>query len=94
MKYWILIILLVIPSLSWSEDKGMSSSIKEVKKQHEARLLELPGVVSVGIGLNKNGQSVIIIGLDGPNAETEAQLPSMLEGYPVEVRIVGTVKAQ
>jgi len=56
--------------------------------------LELPGVVSVGIGLNKNGQSVIIIGLDGPNAETEAQLPSMLEGYPVEARIVGTVKAQ
>ena len=94
MKYWILIILLVVPSLSWSEDKGMPSSIKEVKKQHEARLLELPGVVSVGIGLNKNGQSVIIIGLDGRNAETEAQLPSMLEGYPVEVRIVGTVKAQ
>ena len=94
MKYWILIILLVIPSLSWSEDKGMPSSIKEVKKQHEARLLELPGVVSLGIGLNKDGQSVIVIGLDGPNAETEAQLPSRLEDYPVEVRIVGTMKAQ
>ena len=72
----------------------MPSSIKEAKKQHEARLLELPGVVSVGIGLTKNGQSAIIIGLEGPNAQTEAQLPSMLEGYPVEVRIVGTVKAQ
>ena len=72
----------------------MPSSIKEAKRQHEARLLKLPGVVSVGIGLTKNGQSAIIIGLEGPNAETEAQLPSMIEGYPVEVRIVGTVKAQ
>ena len=72
----------------------MTSSIKDVKKRHEARLLELPGVVSVGIGLNRNGQSAIIIGLDGPNAESEGQLPSMLEGYPVEVRIVGTLRAQ
>ena len=72
----------------------MPSSIKEVKNKHKARLLALPGVVSVGIGLNKNGQSMIIIGLDGPNAETETQLPAMLEGHPVEVRIVGTVKAQ
>jgi hypothetical protein len=72
----------------------MTSSIKDVKKRHEARLLKLPGVVSVGIGLNRNGQSAIIIGLDGPNEEREGQLPSMLEGYPVEVRIVGTLKAQ
>lgn len=72
----------------------MTSSIKDVKKRHEARLLERPGVVSVGVGLNRNGQSVIIIGLDGPNAESEGQLPSMLEGHPVEVRIVGTLKAQ
>jgi hypothetical protein len=72
----------------------MTSSIKDVKKRHEARLLELPSVVSVGIGLNRNGQSAIIIGLDGPNAENEGQLPSMLEGYPVEVQIVGTLKAQ
>ena len=72
----------------------MPSSIKETKKQHEARLLKLPGVVSVGIGLTNSGQSAIIIGLREPNTETEAQLPSMLEGYPVEVRIVGTVKKQ
>jgi hypothetical protein len=72
----------------------MTSSIKDVKKRHEARLLELPGVVSVGIGLNRNGQSAIIIGLDRSIAERESQLPSMLEGYPVEIRIVGTLKAQ
>ena len=72
----------------------MSSSIKDVKKRHQARLLELPSVVSVGIGINKDGQPVIVIGLDAPNEESERQLPSMLEGYPVEIRIVGTLKAQ
>lgn len=72
----------------------MLSSIKDVKKRHKARLLKIPSVVSVGIGLNKDGQSVIVIGLDGPNAKSERQLPSMLEGYPVEIRIVGTLKPQ
>ncbi|MEJ2704070.1 MAG: hypothetical protein P8Z79_16670 [Sedimentisphaerales bacterium] len=72
----------------------MSSSIKGVKKRHQARLLALPGVVSVGIGLNKDGQSAIVLGLDSPNAESQSQLPSTLEGYPVEVRIVGTLRAQ
>jgi hypothetical protein len=72
----------------------MPLSIKEVKKQHEARLLQLPGVASVGIGLDQNGRSAIFIGLDRPNAETEAQIPAELEGYPVRIRVVGTIKAR
>jgi len=72
----------------------MLSSIKDVKRRHERRLLQLPAVVSVGIGLNRNGQSAIIIGLAGPHAESESRLPAMLEGYPVELRIVGPLKAE
>jgi hypothetical protein len=72
----------------------METSIQDVKKRHQARLLELPNVVSVGISLNRDGQSVIVIGLDSPNVESERQLPSTLEGYPVEARIVGNLKAQ
>ena len=44
----------------------MSQSIKEVKAMHEASLLALPGVVSVGIGRAKDGTSAIIVGLDSP----------------------------
>jgi hypothetical protein len=72
----------------------MAPSIQEVKKQHEARLVGLPGVVSVGIGLDQNGQQAIIIGLDGSNPGIEAQLPKTLEGYPVAVKDVGPIKAQ
>ena len=72
----------------------MEPSIQEVKKQHEAQLLGLPGVVSVGIGLDHKGQAAIIIGLDGSNPEVEAQLPDNLEGYTVVLKDVGPVKAQ
>ena len=72
----------------------MPRSIHEVKKRYEPQWLKLPGVVSIGIGLNNAGRSAIIIGLDNPTPKTQSQLPSVVEGYPVEVRIVGNVKAR
>jgi hypothetical protein len=54
----------------------------------------MPGVVSVGIGLDPNGNQAIIVGLDGPRPETAAKIPAMLEDYPVEVQIIGPIKAQ
>ena len=70
----------------------MPPSIKEVKKRHENRLLQLPGVVSVGIGKDKNGIPAIVVGLKGSNPDTESRLPAQLEGYPVQVRYVGAVR--
>jgi hypothetical protein len=72
----------------------MPSSIQKVKKQHEARLLDMPGVVSVGMGLNPNGNPAIIVGLDRPRPETEAKIPAMLADFPVVVQIIGPIKAQ
>jgi hypothetical protein len=89
-----LAILLITPWLALGDDQGMSASIQEVKKHHEARFLDLPGVVSVGIGLDPNGKKAIVVGLDAPNPETEAKIPATVEGFPVIVRIVGSLKAQ
>ena len=74
--------------------KKMSHSIKEVKAMHEARLMALPGVVSVGIGRAKDGSSAIIVGLDAPHPKIEPQIPQSLEDYPVIVQVVGPIKAQ
>jgi hypothetical protein len=71
-----------------------SPSIQEVKKRHEARWMALPGVVSVGVGRDRDGAHSIIIGLDGPRPETQAQLPREVEGYPLVIQIVGPIKAQ
>ena len=72
----------------------MSQSIKDVKARHEARLLALPGVVSVGIGRAKDGTSAIIVGLDTPHPAIQPQIPQSLEDYPVVVQVVGPIKAQ
>jgi hypothetical protein len=72
----------------------MSPSIQEVKAKHKDRFLAMPGVVSVGIGRSPDGQSVIIVGLDGPRPQTVKQVPKLLDGYPVRVEIIGRVKAQ
>ena len=72
----------------------MSPTIQEVNTKHAERLMAMPGVVSVGIGKNPDGQFVIIVGLDGPRPETVNQLPKILEGYPVRIEIIGPVKAR
>ena len=94
MKLRLLIILLVLPAIAMSEDNKKPKSIKDVKTQHEERLLQLPGVVMVGIGQDENGNPAIIVGLERSDPETESQLPTQLEGYPVVVRIVGRIKAR
>lgn len=94
MRAIILILVIILPLLALGDDLGMSPSIQEVKKKHEARFFNLAGVVSVGVGLDPNGNQAIIVGLDKPNPETEAKIPAQVEGYPVVVKIVGAIKAQ
>ena len=94
MRAIILLIIVIIPSPALGDDLNMSASIQEVKEQHEAQFLDMPGVVSVGIGLDPNGNQAIIVGMEGPDPETEAKIPAILDGYPVVIQIVGSLKAQ
>lgn len=95
MKRWYLLLFGVIISIwVYGNDQTMAVSINEVKKRHEARLIELPGVASVGIGRDQAGNPAIMIGLDGSHPEIESQLPLSLEGYPVIVKTIGPIKAQ
>ena len=94
MKTIALSIVLIIPLIALGDEPDMSSSIQEVKKQHEALFLDMPGVVSVGIGLDPNGNQAIIVGLEGSDPETEAKIPAVLEDFPVVIQIVGPIKAQ
>ena len=83
--------------LSWTDsaaEREMPPTIQEVKAKHAPRILTLPGVVSVGVGRDAEGRDVIVVGLDRARPETQAHLPAQLDGYPVRVQIIGTVKAQ
>ena len=71
----------------------MCPIIEEVKDKYKVRLLALPGVVSVGIGRDKDNTLAIIVGLDRHRPETMAQIPRFLEDYPVLIQIIGPVTA-
>jgi hypothetical protein len=95
MKVAVAVVLALL--ISWTgsaEEKDVSPTIQEVKVRHAPRFLAMPGVVSVGIGRDTEGHEVIVIGLDRARPDTQARLPTELEGYPVRAQIIGTVKAQ
>lgn len=89
-----LAIVLITPWLALGDDLDMSPSIQDVKRQNEARFLAMQGVVSVGIGLDSNGNQAIIVGLDASNPEIEAKIPEIVDGFPVIIQIIGSLKAQ
>jgi hypothetical protein len=92
---WLLVPLLLLSAFLFSGDNPMTiPSIQDVKKKHEAKLMSLPGVVSVGIGLDPGGRLAVIVGLDKSRPEVQAQIPSQLEGHPLIVQILGPIKAQ
>ena len=90
----ILVATLLICSLTSCEDKAMTEEIYNVKRQNAAQLMSLPGVVSVGIGQDQNGEPAIVVGLEAAAPATQRQVPERIGGYPVIVQTVGTIKAQ
>ncbi|MGI9556542.1 MAG: hypothetical protein ACR2N5_01230 [Solirubrobacterales bacterium] len=72
----------------------MAASIEEARARHAARLLELPGVVSVGIGLDAEGSPAIVVGLEDETPEARARLPRSLEGHPVVCCVAGALRAR
>lgn len=77
-----------------NEEPGVSVSIHEIKAKYENELMAKPGVVSIGIGQDADGQQVIIIGLEKEHKETLQSLPAELDGYRVRTEMIGPIKAQ
>ena len=96
MRAWAVLLacMLSLSGLQCCGNETHMKSIQETKRTHETRLLALPDVVSVGIGMDADGEEAIIVGLAAPNPETQALIPQKLGEYPVIVRISGSVRAQ
>ena len=75
------------------EESKLAPSIEETKARHASRLLELPGVVSVGIGRDEAGRPAIVVGLVDPPRAEETGLPQTLDGHPVVTRVIGALRA-
>ncbi len=72
------------------EALGMERA-RRVRARYAPRLMRRRGVVSVGVGEGEDGGAVIVIGVrEAADAEG---LPRELEGVPVRVEVIGTVRA-
>ena len=66
--------------------------IEAVLREHTDRLMALPGVVGIAQGLC-DGEPCIKVLVVTRTPELLAQIPSVLEGYTVEVEEMGAIRA-
>ncbi len=69
--------------------------VNRVKERHEEAILELEGVVGIGIGLSKVApeEPVIEIYVKKPAKEMKHVIPEMLEDVPVKIVETGEIVA-
>ena len=67
----------------------------KIKKTHEASLMAKPNVVGVGIGLVSGAVALVVLVEKPPEKpkKSKDQIPGEIEGIPVEIRVIGEVKA-
>ena len=84
-------------------DNPEMSRIQAVKAKHEKRLLRKRNVVGVGVGLRQKAgeltEEVVLTVMVRQKQPSSAlpprdRIPSELDGVPVDVQEVGTIKAQ
>jgi len=66
--------------------------IGEVLQAHSPELMAIPGVVGTGEG-ELRGEPAILVLVARRTPEIDSRVPKRLEGYPVDVRVVGEVRA-
>lgn len=72
---------------------GPTRDINAVLADHDDRLLALPGVVGVYVGLLDDQQTQCLrVMLAQPDTALERTLPRSLEGYPVVTEVTGEIK--
>jgi len=80
-----------IPYPDDEEETMSSSEIERVKNQFEQKLLQIDGVVGVGIGQNEIGDDAIVVYLR--DASSEEKIPAEIGGHPVLTEITGDIDA-
>ena len=67
-------------------------TIEQVKERHETELMAIEGVVGVGIG-ECEGEPCVKVLLENDSPDLKRQIPTQLDGYPVDAEVVGSLEA-
>lgn len=68
-----------------------AGTLASLLARHEAALMAVPGVTSVGIAHGAPGAEALMVGV--VDAGVEAHLPREIEGVPVIVTVTGQIDA-
>jgi hypothetical protein len=90
----VLLLLALAGACQAADMNNVEKSIKDIKAEHESRLMAMPGVVSVGLGRDALGNTVIVIGVETEEHSHTLTLPQELHSYPVKFQVLGTIKSQ
>ncbi len=66
-------------------------AVETLLAREAGRLLAIPGVTSVGVGLGQAGGEALVVGVT--DAGVAARLPSEVDGVPIVVTVTGEVDA-
>ncbi len=70
-----------------------TAPIEAVQAEYESQLMELEGVVGVGIG-ECAGEPCFKVLVEERSPELEEEIPQQLAGYKVEIEVVGSLDIQ
>src|SRR5436853_1705104 len=68
-------------------------TVADVLRAHTAELMKIPGVVGTGEG-EVHGEPAVLVLVSRRTSEVDARVPHRLEGYPVQIKVVGDVRAK
>ncbi len=68
------------------------TDINEVKEAHEKKIMDIHGVTGIGIGLTDDKKKCIRIFINDSTLLENGRLPTILEGFPVEIKYSGEFK--
>jgi len=68
-----------------------SKPISEVLRTHTPELMAIPGVLGTGQG-ELNGEPTVLVLVARRTREVDSRVPKRLDGYPVDIRVVGEVR--
>ena len=71
--------------------KVTSKPISEVLQAHTPELMAIPGVIGTGEG-ELRGEPTVLVLVARRTREIDSRVPKRLEGYPVDIRVVGEVR--
>jgi hypothetical protein len=70
----------------------LKPNVEDVKARHESSLMDMPGVVGVGIG-ECDKKPCIKVYLEKDSLELRNRIPKELEGFRVDIEVTGPFEA-